>query len=122
MLTKILFTIVVIIVVLLVYQARFRPVSQAVKKAKNEVILPHKTSKWVLYTVAGILAASSGVVYYFKWQADNSILTIRVINAQQEQPSSYQARQKDIKGRTFTTVDGRMVTLGDADRIELIDE
>ncbi len=122
MLTKILFTTVVIIVVLLVYQARFRPVSQVVKKARAEVSFPYRPAKWVLYTVAGILAASSGVVYYFKWQSDNAILTIHVINAQQEQPHSYRARQKDIRGRTFTTLDGRVVTLGDADRIELIDD
>ncbi len=122
MLTKILFTIAVIVVVLLVYQARFRPVSQAVQKARSGAVFANKPSKWVLYTVAGILALSSGVVYYFKWQSDNAVLTIRVINAQQEQPFSYKARQKDIKGRTFTTLDGRVVTLGDADRIELIDE
>lgn len=122
MLTKILFTIAVIVVVLLVYQARFRPVSQAVQKAKHNTAFPNKPSKWVVYTVAGILAVSSGVVYFFKWQSDNTILTIRVINAQQEEPFSYKARQKDIKGRTFTTLDGRVVTLGASDRIELIDD
>lgn len=122
MLTKFLFTIAVIVVVLLVYQARFRPVSQAVQKAKHNTAFPNKPSKWVVYTVAGILAVSSGVVYFFKWQSDNTILTIRVINAQQEEPFSYKARQKDIKGRTFTTLDGRVVTLGDSDRIELIDD
>ncbi|MYD78335.1 MAG: hypothetical protein F4239_05440 [Gammaproteobacteria bacterium] len=122
MLTKILFTIAVIVVVLLVYQARFRPVSQAVQKAKHNTAFPNKPSKWVVYTVAGILAVSSGIVYFFKWQSDNTILTIRVINAQQEEPFSYKARQKDIKGRTFTTLDGRVVTLGASDRIELIDD
>lgn len=122
MLTKILFTIAVIVVVLLVYQARFRPVSQAVQKAKSDPIFPQKPSKWVVYTVAGILAVASGVVYFFKWQSDNTVLTIRVISAQQEQPFTYKARQKDFKGRTFTTLDGRVVTLGDSERIELLEE
>ena len=122
MLTKILFTVAVIVVVLLVYQARFRPVSEAVQKVKSDPLFPQKPAKWVVYTVAGILAASSGVVYYFKWQSDNTILTIRVISSQQEQPFTYKARQKDIKGRTFTTLDGRVVTLGDAERIELLEE
>ncbi len=122
MLTKLLFTVAVIIVVLLVYQARFRPVSEAVRKAKSEPLFAHKPSKWVIYTVAGILALSSGVVYYFKWQSDNTILTIRVISSQQEQPFTYKARQKDIKGRTFTTLDGRVVKLGDAERIELLEQ
>ncbi len=122
MLTKILFTVAVIVVVLLVYQARFRPVSEAVKKAKAEPLFAHKPSKWVVYTVVGILAISSGIVYYFKWQSDNTVLTIRVISSQQEQPFTYKARQKDIKGRTFTTLDGRIVKLGDAERIELLEQ
>lgn len=122
MLTKILFTIAVIIVVLLVYQARFRPVSQAVRKAKSDSFFAQKPSKWVVYTVAGILALASGVVYFFKWQSDNAVVTIRVISAQQEQPFIYKARQKDFKGRTFTTLDGRVVKLGDSERIELLEE
>ena len=122
MLTKILFTVAVIVVVLLVYQARFRPVSQAVQKAKSEVAFQHKPARWVVYTVAGILALTSGVVYFFKWQSDNTIMTIRVISSQQEEPYTYKARQKDVKGRTFTTLDGRVVTLGDADRIELLEQ
>ena len=122
MLTKILFTIAVIIVVLLVYQARFRPVSQVVNKARSDSFFAQKPSKWVVYTVAGILAVASGIVYFFKWHSDNTVLTIRVITSQQEQPYIYKARQKDFKGRTFTTLDGRMVTLGDSERIELLEE
>jgi len=89
---------------------------------KSDPLFPQKPSKWVVYTVAGILALASGVVYYFKWQSDNTILTIRVISSQHEDPFTYKARQKDIKGRTFTTLDGLVVTLGDADRIELLEE
>lgn len=122
MLTKVLFTAVVIIVVLLVYQSRFRPVSRAVNKIKDTDSSPFKPSKWVVYTVAGILAVATGVVYFFKWQYDNTVVSIRVVSSQQEAPVVYKARQKNIKGRTFTTLDGRVVRLGDADRIELLAE
>ena len=120
MLTKILFTIAVIIVVLFVYQARFKATIQPNKRVKTPEPSSFKPSKWVIYSIAGVLAVASGVVYFFKWQADNTVINIRVVSTQEEQATTYKARQKDIKGRTFTTLDGRLVTLGDADRIELL--
>ena len=122
MLTKILFTIAVIIVVLFVYQARFKATIQPNKRAKTPEPSPIKPSKWVIYSIAGVLAVASGVVYFFKWQADNTVINIRVVSTQEEQATTYKARQKDIKGRTFTTLDGRLVTLGGADRIELLED
>ena len=122
MLTKILFTIAVIIVVLIVYQSRFKPTSQSSKRVQTPDPSPFKPSKWVIYSIVGVLAVASSVVYFFKWQADNTVITIRVVSTQEEQATTYKALQKDIKGRTFTTLDGRLVTLGDADRIELLED
>ncbi len=122
MLTKILFTIAVIIVVLFVYQSRFKQTIQSNKRVKTPELSPFKPSKWLIYSIAGVLAVASGVVYFFKWQADNTVINIRVVSTQEEQATTYKARQKDIKGRTFTTLDGRLVTLGGADRIELLED
>ena len=122
MLTKILFTVIVIVIVLLVYQARFKPVARTVQKIKPGDSTFVKPPKWVIYTVVCVLASASGVVYFFKWQADNSIITIHVVSVEQEDPAIYKALQKNIKGRTFTTLDGRLVTLGDSDRIEILGE
>ena len=122
MLTKILFTIAVIIVVLFVYQARFKATIQPNKRVKTPEPSSFKPSKWLIYSIAGVLAVASGVVYFFKWQADNTVINIRVVSTQEEQATTYKARQKDIKGRTFTTLDGRLVTLGGADRIELLED
>jgi hypothetical protein len=35
--------------------------------------------------------------------------------------TSYQARRDDVKGRSFTTLDGRIVTLADVERMVLAD-
>lgn len=120
MLTKILFTVIVIVIVLLVYQTRFKPVARTVQKMKPGDSTYLKPSKWVIYSVVIVLALASGVIYFFKWQNDNSIITIHVVSVDQEEPAVYKALQKNIKGRTFTTLDGRMVTLGDSDRIEIL--
>ena len=122
MLTKILFTVIVIVIVLLVYQTRFRPVARTVQRIRPGDSTFVKPSKWVIYSVVFVLALASGVVYFFKWRADNTVLTIHVITTEQESPAIYKALQKDVKGRTFTTLDGRLVTLGDSDRIEILEE
>ncbi|MDE0309088.1 MAG: hypothetical protein OXI60_04550 [Acidiferrobacterales bacterium] len=120
MLTKILFTVIVIVIVLLVYQTRFRPVIRTVQKIKPGDSTFIRPSKWVIYSTVIVLVLASGVVYFFKWQADNSIITIHVVSDGREEPAIYEAYHKDIKGRTFTTLDGRTVTLGDSDRIEVL--
>ncbi len=123
MLTKILFTLAVIAVVFLVYKARFRPALQQTRTA--QAATDHKAkraSKWVVYSLASVVATAGAIVYFLKWQADNKVMTIRVVSSAQESPTRYKALQKDIKGRTFTTIDGLVVTLGDADRIELLEE
>jgi len=121
MLTKILFTIAVILIVFVVYKARFRTLPRHTAQITNVSSNTKKPATWIVYAIASVLALAAGVVYFFKWQSDNAVITIRVVTSQEHDPTTYKAFQKDIKGRTFTTVDGRQVTLGDADRIELID-
>lgn len=122
MLTKILFTIAVILVVLVVYQAKFRITSSVKSARKTTSSSPSKTTKRILYGIAVFLALTAGVIFYFKWQVDYRVMTIKVVSGTADSSSTYKAYQKDIKGRTFTTLDGRLVTLGDADRIELLEE
>ena len=57
-------------------------------------------------------------IFVFKYQSDNRIINIRVI-AEDGTSTVYQARQKEIKGRQFLTLDNKQVTLGESDRIEM---
>lgn len=115
MLTKILFTIAVIVVVLLIYQARFRKsVQQVPQKIGSST---SKASKFAIYSVVAVLALAGAGVFVYNWWLENTVVTIRVISPTNE-VVSYQAHRKDISGRTFTTLDGKMVTLGDSDRVE----
>lgn len=77
-------------------------------------------TRWVLYSFAGIIALTSCAFFIYKWQLDNTVVSIRVISGSVDNTTTYKALQKDIKGRTFTTLDGRLVTLGESDRIELL--
>ena len=62
--------------------------------------------------------AISVTVFIVSYQSDNKIINILVI-AEDGMSTLYQAKQKSIKGRRFVTLDGRQVTLGESDRIEI---
>ena len=116
MLTKILFTLVVIIVVALVFKTKTAPKARVVEaQAEREGSLSVKA---VAYLIVGILIIISATIFVFKYQSDNRIVNIRVI-AEDGTSTVYQARQKEIRGRQFLTLDNKQVTLGESDRIEM---
>ncbi len=116
MLTKILFTLIVIVVVALVFRnktAARKPAASPAPAADGGV-----QSKTVIYVLLGLIVAISALVFALHWQDQHQIFNIRVTNGSGE-TIDYQAYKKSISGRRFTTLDGREVTLGDGDRVEM---
>ncbi len=119
MLTKILFTIGVILIVILVFRVkanRSQPAPSDSEEAGGSLSV-----KVVTIIVIVLLMAISSGIFFFQYQADNRIVNIRVISADGTS-TDYQARQKSIRGRQFKTLDDRMITLGESDRIEMDDQ
>ena len=123
MITKILFTMAVIILVGMIFksQGQDRPGSKHAKKDAEEVSGTQKSlaPRTVAYLLVGLLIIVSGVVYYFSWSDSRQIVTLRVISAGGTL-SEYQAYRKDIKGREFTSVGGMLIQLADSDRLEIL--
>lgn len=115
MLTKILFTIAVIVVILLIFHGRFR---KSVRQVPQRVSSSSsKGSKFAIYSVVVVLTLAGAGVFVYNWWLENTVITIRVISPTNE-VVSYRAYRKDISGRSFKTLDGKSVTLGDSDRVE----
>ena len=118
MLTKIFFTIVVIVIVALVFRTKAAPQkAKIVEQEESEGSLSVRT---VAYIIIVALVVISSTIFYFKYQSDNKIINIRIIS-DDGTSTVYQAHQKSIKGRQFETLDHRKVTLGESDRIEMED-
>ncbi len=116
MLTKILITVAVIIIVAIVFRTKTAPTrSPTVEKPDESGTL---SVRGVTYALLGILLLIAAGIFIIKFQADNKIITIRVIS-DDGVSTIYQARQKTIKGRRFTTLDNKQVTLGESDRVEM---
>ena len=118
MLTKILFTLAVIIVVALVFRVKTQQPARAVAPAATAGRAGVSASM-VAYSLLGLVLAISALVFFLHWQAQHRIINIRVTDGQ-GQTLIYQAYQKTIEGRRFTTLDGIAVDLGQGDRIEIL--
>ena len=119
MITKVLFTMLVIIVVGML----FRSSSQAPGSPRRASLRQGETAglapRTVAYLLVGLLIIVSSVLYYFSWSDANQLVKLRVVGANGVL-SQYQAYQKDIDNREFITIDGVLIKLADSDRLELL--
>ncbi len=122
MITKVLFTMLVIVIVGMIFRSKNQ------KQAKRSVVsgsngaqaeTTSMAPKTVAYLLLGLLIIVSGVVFYFNWSDANRLVTLRVIDASGSL-SEYQAYQKDIRGREFTSIGGVLIQLADTDRLEIV--
>ena len=119
---KILLTAAVILGAYLVIRARMRrgreqprvPAAQP-----REPLVPAGAMKAIAYGLVAVMMAGSLLWLYLDYEAGREVVTVRVINANTGQVTTYQARRADVGGRSFTTLDGRPITLADVDRMEL---
>ncbi len=123
MITKIFFTMLVIIVVGMIFKSQSQTKSSPRNQQKTAEKSPAEPAslapKTVAYMLVGLLIIVSGVVYYFSWSDSREVVTLRVISAGGTL-SEYQAYRKDIKGREFNSIDGTYIRLADTDRLEML--
>jgi len=68
-----------------------------------------------LVLVIGLGAA----LYYFQWQDDHAILTVRLHSDGQSEAIEYQVYKFQLAERSFTTLDGILVTVASSERMEV---
>jgi len=56
-------------------------------------------------------------LYYFDWQDDHTILTVTLHSENQPEPVSYEVYKFQLGERTFTTLDGLVVTVASSERM-----
>jgi len=124
MLTKILFTIVVIVGVAIFYRNKAQHENEARLRARQSTGPEEAASlapRTLAYILIGVLVAISIGVFAYSWQRNNKVVNIRVTGENGE-TVTYHAYQKDIKGRTFVSLGGSQITLGESDRVEMLQQ
>lgn len=90
-------------------------VSNTGSRRQVEPIIPRA----ILYIFIALMLLSSAVIFYFNWEKNYRIITVRVINTQSGNMDQYQVRRGEVDGRKFETIDGKVVILADVERMEI---
>ena len=121
MLTKILFTLLVIIGVALFYRNKASTTKAVTNSPASNESDGTLSTRSLAYILIGILVAVSIGIFTYNRHQQNRIVDIKV-TAETGEVIHYQARHRDIKGRQFISLEGINVTLGQSDRIEMLNQ
>jgi membrane protein insertase Oxa1/YidC/SpoIIIJ len=124
MLTKILFTILIIMAAIIFLRMKNAeeartPPGKARPKAESE---NQKMFRQGAYLFLIFMALSAGVMMYFELGERYKTVKVNVVNTQTGARVSYQAEQQDIKSDSFKTLEGKTVYVADIERIEIEEE
>lgn len=72
------------------------------------------------YLFLVLVIALGAALYYFQWQDDHSILTVRLHSDGAKEPMVYQVYKFQLAERSFTTLDGILVTVASNERMEVV--
>ena len=72
------------------------------------------------YMFLVLMLALGAALYYFRWQDDHSILTITLHSDNQAEVISYQVYKYQLQERSFTTLEGILVTVASTERMEVL--
>ena len=118
MITKILFT-ALIIVAALVFIRHKNGRKQQVQKRQVEQAADRRTAMFIAIGLISLMLLISAVFYYLHWQEEHRLFSVQVINSNTGAAQRYDVYQGDISGRRFRTIDGRLISLSDIERMEV---
>lgn len=72
------------------------------------------------YMFVVLMIALGAALYYFRWQDDHAILTVTLHSDNQAAAISYQVYKYQLQDRSFTTLDGILVTVASTERMEVL--
>ena len=73
------------------------------------------------YGLAAVMILATAGITWVRYQEANEIVRVEVVDTRTGDRTVYQVRRKQLGEREFTTVDGRIVSLGASDRMERIE-
>ena len=122
MLTKILFT--ALVIALVIAGTRLQR-SRAVARANrvddaDEGLLGKIPMRRIAYVTAAVLLISAVAFYVNFWRDWHEVVTVRVVNTQSGDSAEYRVYKGTIEARGFETVDGWKVRVSDLERLEFL--
>ena len=119
MITKIIFTALVILGALL-YLRHKNSRAQQLKVQQEQQAEERRRAMMIAISLVVLTLLVSAGIYTWHWQQDHQIVEVRVVNSLSGAAERYQVYRVDLEGRNFRTVDGIEIHLSSAERMEII--
>ncbi|MFT4862485.1 MAG: hypothetical protein ACI95C_001706 [Pseudohongiellaceae bacterium] len=129
MLSKLLVTIIVI--ALAIFAVKRRQLERNLSSAPSLASLKAKAAnaadkaqlnkdlKVGAYLFVAFIAGIGGLMYYFDWQDDHTVLSVNLIRNADTEPVTYLVYKYQLEDKSFVTVDGKTVTVASDERMEI---
>lgn len=118
MLTKLIFTLAVIALVVFLVKFRQRPVPAA--RPPQGKAAGTRLVRTVAIVTLVVMLGGSLVMLYLYWRDSHQLLQVKVIDARSGRVSTYEVYRGRLEERSFETVDGRQVRLAETERLEVV--
>ncbi len=122
MLLKILLTVAVVLGGALVLRRRAARLQRVPAPPLPRVTSLRRLSHYAAYGLVSIMLAGALYFIYLEWEGRYQIVTVRVIDTRSGNAVTYQAYRGDVAARSLLTLDGRMVSLAEVERMEFVRE
>ncbi len=123
MLLKILLTIAVVLGAMFALRKRARSVQQSPAPVTLQPkAIPPRLPHYAAYGLVSIMLAGAFYFVYLEWVDSHQIVTVRIIDTRSGNTVSYEAHRGDVAERSLLTLDGKMVSLAEVERMEFVRE
>ena len=129
MLGKIILTLLVMVIAFMVLRQRSQlPQSDQTKRNNSTTKTQNKLSeksesssdfRAAAYLFLILMTGAAIIIYYQRWQDDHTILTVSLFRNDQTAANTYQVYKYQLDSRTFTTIEGIVITVADSERMEV---
>jgi len=87
--------------------------------AKNDENTLSEDMRLGAYMFLVLVIALGAALYYFQWQDDHTVLSVRLHSDGQDEAIEYQVYKFQLGDRSFTTLNGILVTVASSERMEV---
>lgn len=119
MITKILVTALIIVAALTFIRYRNREGHQQELSPQSQHSTERRTAMIIAVSLASLTLAISAGIFYSYWQDSHTLFSVQITNSHSGEIQTYHVYRDDINGRSFRTIDGRLIHISDAERMEV---
>jgi hypothetical protein len=97
---------------------------QRMNPSRSQRLPRHRTvrERMIPYLLIAVVLIIAATTVWWEWQDRHRVYTLRVVDTRTGDVENYPVYRDGVRGRGFTTIDGRVIQLADIERMELVEQ